>query len=130
MVAALDRLRGGLERTLRLATNRDITIEEYADDGRYVVRAELPGIDPAKDASVSVYEGALKIEVERVDWHRRPGSEFHYGAFSRTVDLPRRAAEETLRAAYENGVLEVSVEVRPAPPIARTVPIAGGVRDR
>jgi HSP20 family protein len=29
-------------------------MEEYVASGRYVVRAELPGVDPAKDMEVSV----------------------------------------------------------------------------
>ena len=109
MATTWNRLRGAVERTLRTAADRDISIEEYADRDRYVVRAELPGIDPARDASVSVYDGQLKIDVDRVDWHPHPGSEFRYGSFSRTVALPRRAVEETLRAAYADGVLRLTL---------------------
>ncbi|MFY1671522.1 Hsp20/alpha crystallin family protein [Plantactinospora sp. WMMB334] len=126
MVAVLDRLRAGLlplERALRGIAGRDITIEEYAEPGRYVVQAELPGVDPGQDVSLSVFDGELKIDVKRVDWHRHGGSEFRYGTFSRTVTLPRRAAEETLSATYERGVLEVSVQVAPLPPISRSLPI-------
>jgi len=126
MVAVLDRLRAGLlplERAVRAATDHDIAIEEYAERDRFVLRAELPGLDPAHDLSVSVFDGQLKIDVERVDWHRHRGSEFRYGAFSRTVRLPRRAAEDTLTATYERGVLQVSVTVEPVPPISRSVPV-------
>lgn len=123
MVATLDRLRLPLEWALRTATGHDIAIEEYAERDRFVLRAELPGLDPGRDLSVSVFDGQLKIDVERVDWHRHRGSEFRYGAFSRTIQLPRRAVEETLSATYERGVLLVSVKVRPEPPISRCVPI-------
>lgn len=126
MVPVLDRLRAGLlplERALRTATDHDIAIEEYAERDRYVLRADLPGVDPARELSVSVFDGQLKIHVERVDWHRHHGSEFRYGAFSRTVELPRRAAEDTLSATYERGVLQISVRVQPLPPISRSVPI-------
>ena len=34
-------------------------MEEYVANGRYVVRAELPGVDPAKDMEVSVAKGHL-----------------------------------------------------------------------
>lgn len=124
MVATLDRLLLPLERTLRTATGHDIDIEEHVERDRYVVRAELPGVDPAHDLRVSVYDGQLKIDVERVDWHHHRGSEFRYGSFSRTVELPRRAAEETLTATYERGVLQVAVTVRPEPPISRRVPVS------
>lgn len=123
MVATLGRLLLPLERVLHSAAGQDIAIEEHAERDMFVLLAELPGVDPARELSVTVYDGELKIEVERVDWHHRKGSEFRYGAFSRTVQLPRRAAEETLTATYERGVLRVSVRVRPQPPISRCVPI-------
>src|SRR5690606_15127534 len=34
-----------------------IRVEEFAEDGELVVRAELPGIDPDKDVEVTVDEG-------------------------------------------------------------------------
>ncbi|GAA4465364.1 Hsp20/alpha crystallin family protein [Phytohabitans houttuyneae] len=124
MVATLDHLLLPLERALRTATGHDIAIEEYTEPDRYVVRAELPGVNPARDLTVSVYDGELKIDVERVDWRHHRGSEFRYGTFSRTVQLPRRADEETLTATYERGVLQVSVKVLPQPPISRCVAVA------
>lgn len=126
MTATLDRLRLPLERVLRTATGHDIAIEEYTGRDVYVLRVELPGLDPDRDLCVSVFDGELKIDVERVDWHQHRGSEFRYGTFSRTVQLPRRAAEDTLTATYARGVLEVSVKVAPEPPISRRVPVLGG----
>ena len=40
-------------------------MEEHAAGGRYVVRAELPGVDPAKDMEVSVAKGLLTIRAAR-----------------------------------------------------------------
>jgi HSP20 family protein len=39
--------------------------EEFHDDGTLVVRADLPGIDPAKDVELTVADGMLRIEAER-----------------------------------------------------------------
>ena len=36
-------------------------MEEHVANGRYVLRAELPGVDPAKDMEVSVAKGILTI---------------------------------------------------------------------
>jgi HSP20 family protein len=55
--------------------------------------------------------------------HPRDGSEFRYGAFSRTVNLPPRADDSSVTARYRRGVLEISVRVRRAPPISRRVPV-------
>jgi HSP20 family protein len=112
-----------LEDALSTARGHEISIEEYADGGRYVVRAELPGVDPVKQVNVSVYDGSLKIDVERFTMHPRDGSEFRYGAFSRTVALPHHADDSSVTARYRGGVLEISVEVPPPPPISRRVPI-------
>lgn len=113
-----------LEAVFRTARGHDISIEEYAVDGRYVVRAELPGVDPVKHVSVSVYDGTLQIDVERFNLHPRAGSEFRYGAFKRAVTLPPRSDDSSVTARYRGGVLEISTRVRPAPPISRQVPVA------
>ena len=36
-----------------------IRLEDEIEDGRYVVRAELPGIDPAKDVEITVRDGEM-----------------------------------------------------------------------
>jgi HSP20 family molecular chaperone IbpA len=42
-----------------------IRLEDEIQDGHYVLRAELPGIDPAKDVDITVREGQLTIKAER-----------------------------------------------------------------
>jgi HSP20 family protein len=108
-------------------TRNPIPIEEYEDDVRYVLRAELPGVDPARDIKVMVADGELTVEVDRiVRSHHRIRSEFRYGTFRRGVTLPRRARDETTTARYDNGILEVSVRMVRTVPIGRTVPVALG----
>jgi len=101
-----------------------IRVEEYPDGGSYVIRAELPGVDPARDISVMVADGELTIGVDRNQ--RFPGpceSEFHYGTAKRTIVLPRRARDETAAATYADGILEVRVEMTRPVPIGRTLTI-------
>jgi HSP20 family molecular chaperone IbpA len=85
-------------------------IEDYTQDDRYVIRAEIPGIDPDKDLDVTVEEGVLTIRAERsereVDKHRR---EIRYGSLSRSVVLPKGAKADDIRAEYTDGMLTVSV---------------------
>lgn len=87
-----------------------VRVEDYIADGRYVLRAELPGIDPDKDIEVTVDGGMLHIRAEKtrnaVEPHR---SEFAYGSLSRTVTLPATAKIDDVKAVYQGGVLEVSV---------------------
>ena len=40
-------------------------VEDHTEDGKYLVRAELPGLDPDKDIEVTVESGMLTIHAER-----------------------------------------------------------------
>lgn len=88
-------------------------MEEHLAGGRYVVRAELPGVDPAKDMNVSVAKGILTIRAERHE--ERQGqhrSEFRYGTFTRHIALPVTADASDIKATYHWGILEVSIGLR------------------
>ncbi|WP_330180530.1 Hsp20/alpha crystallin family protein [Nocardia sp. NBC_01503] len=87
-----------------------LRLEDTVEDGHYVVRAEIPGIDPEKDIEVSIQNGRLTIQAERTEKKEHKGrSEFSYGSFHRSVTLPPGATEEGIEATYTNGVLSVSV---------------------
>ena len=97
-----------------------IKVEEFTRDGRFVVRAELPGIDPEKDVDVSVTDGMLTIRAERKEEHTEERrSEFVYGRFVRTLTLPSGVDESAITAEYKDGILEVSVPM-PEPVTAPT----------
>jgi HSP20 family protein len=90
-----------------------VRIEDFQEDGKYVVRAELPGMDPDKDIHISVQGNELSITAERaVETHDKRHSEFSYGKFARTVRLPSGAVADEVVARYANGVLEVTVPLR------------------
>ena len=85
-------------------------MEEHAAGGRYVVRAELPGVDPAKDMEVSVAKGLLTIRAERhEDMQGQYRSEFRYGTFTRHIALPVTADAKDIKANYHWGILQVSI---------------------
>ncbi|HZR48140.1 MAG TPA: Hsp20/alpha crystallin family protein [Streptosporangiaceae bacterium] len=100
--------------TLRPYLAQAIRIEDYIEGDHYVVRAELAGIDPAKDVEIMVGDGYLTIRAERTekteDKHR---SEFRYGSFSRTITLPAGADEDNVAADYRDGILTVTVGMKP-----------------
>ena len=99
-----------VETTWRDMTARSIKVEEFVRDGRYVVRAELPGVDPDKDVEVTVNDGLLTIRGERREEVKEDQrSEFYYGSFVRTLSLPSGADPEAVDAVYRDGILEVSV---------------------
>ena len=87
-------------------------LEDETQDGHYVVRAEIPGIDPAKDIDITVRDGRLTIKAERTEKKETKGrSEFRYGSFVRSVTLPAAANEDDIKATYDKGILTVSVAV-------------------
>jgi HSP20 family protein len=98
---------------LRPFTGQTMRTEEGIEDGRYMVRAELPGIDPEKQAEVTVSKGILTIHAEREEkTDSKHRSEFRYGSFTRQVVLPASADEADVEASYDKGILEVSVGLR------------------
>ncbi|MFJ8580868.1 Hsp20/alpha crystallin family protein [Micromonospora sp. NPDC093277] len=101
-----------------------IRVENYLDGDRYVVRAELPGIDPAKDVRITCTGESLRLDVVRRESHPdKAHSEFHYGTFSRLITLPAGVKEETIAARYANGILEITATVAATEPTAREIPI-------
>jgi HSP20 family protein len=99
-------------------------LEDEMKDGRYVVRAEMPGVDPAKDIDITVRDGQLTIKAERGEKKDFEGrSEFSYGSFTRTVSLPAGADEDSIEATYDKGILTVSVGLSEPKPAERRVQV-------
>ena len=105
-------------------------LEEAVRDDRYVIRAELPGLDPENDIEVTVEGRILTIRAERRQQDNRPcRSEFRYGSLARAVRLPARVDPGDVTARYGKGVLEVTVPVPAVEPEGTRIPIqdAGAV---
>jgi len=99
-------------------------LEETIRDSRYVIRAELPGLDPENDIEVTVDGRILTIRAERRQQDSGPHrSEFRYGSLTRAVRLPGRVEAADVTARYDKGVLEVSVPVREVKPEGTRIPI-------
>ena len=84
-------------------------LEETARD--VVVRVELPGMDKA-DCRVTIDGNLLRLSGEKRAVRETHNSTYHvmeraYGAFERTIPLPRNVAIEQARASFKNGVLTV-----------------------
>jgi HSP20 family protein len=87
-------------------------VESYHKNGSYVIKADLPGVNP-KDIHITVegenliLQGERKMdrETRRREFSRR---EVFYGAFQRTVPIPRGLKAEAMKAKYHDGVLEIT----------------------
>ncbi|MGW2747392.1 Hsp20/alpha crystallin family protein [Streptomyces sp. NPDC001450] len=86
-----------------------VRIEDFTEDDRYVMRAELPGMTP-ENIDVFISEGVLTVQAERTEKDvTKDHSEIRYGAMSRSVTLPPGADENDVKADYTDGMLTVSV---------------------
>jgi HSP20 family protein len=92
-------------------------IDVVEREGRFVVRADVPGLSP-DDIRLEVRDGALVLEGERrqeVEVEGEEGvyrSERVYGRFSRVIPLPEAADVDKAAARFENGVLEIEIPLR------------------
>lgn len=85
-------------------------------DNEVVVRAEVPGVDK-KDIDISVSEDTVTIrgetrheeKEEKGDYYR---CEIAHGTFSRTVALPAEVDGTRAKAAFKDGILELTVPKR------------------
>ncbi|MEW1836958.1 Hsp20/alpha crystallin family protein [Nonomuraea angiospora] len=117
--------------TMRPHTWQSMRFEDYIKDGRYVLRVELPGIDPEKDVEIDLTNGVLTIHAERREEHREQyRTEFRYGSFTRSISLPQGADENDVKAVYDQGILEVSVRLAERRPEGRHIPIQGAVQPK
>jgi len=109
---------------LPFAPGQMFRVEDYVEDNNYVLRAELPGLDPEKDIEVTVEDGTLTIHGERREEQQEAHrSEFRYGAFTRSVTLPDRADTEHITATYDKGILQITVPVPEAKAQSRRVTV-------
>ena len=78
-----------------------------------VVKAEVPGMDP-KDIDISLSDGLLTIKGEKKQEKEEKEENYHfiersYGAFCRSVRLPKEVQSDKISASYKNGVLKVAL---------------------
>ncbi len=93
-----------------------LRVEEFIEGDQMVVRAEMPGIDPDKDVQITTSDHTLHLRAERRQETKTEEkgayrSEFHYGSFSRTVQLPVGATDKDVKATYKDGILEVRIPI-------------------
>jgi HSP20 family molecular chaperone IbpA len=101
-----------------------LRIEERMEGDDYLLRVELPGVDPDRDVDISVDGDLLTVRAERSersgDKHR---TEFHYGSLTRSVTLPPGARAVDAEAGYDQGILTVRVPIEEAHSTARKIPV-------
>lgn len=114
----MNRLQGELNRLFGRGqassrTSRRPAVNVWEGDGRLVLTAELPGVDP-DDIDVTVNRNSVALRGKATDvelpdgqeWHRRERSA---DAFDRTIELPFEVDPDKTEAAFEKGVLTLEL---------------------
>lgn len=88
-------------------------VDVKEEQGAYVVRADVPGVDP-KDITLDMENGVLTLRGERKSEVKEEKENYHRiervaGTFYRRFTLPDTADAESISAKYTNGVLEVRI---------------------
>ncbi len=85
------------EQTIEIGERRPL-VDVFDSDGTVHVVAEMPGIEK-QDVELSIDGRVLEIKASRGD--RR---------YNETVELPAEVEENSAKATYKNGVLEVTLK--------------------
>jgi HSP20 family protein len=96
-------------------------VDMYQTDDNVVIKASVPGIK-AEEVDITISGDTLSIkgetrteqEVKKENYFRQERS---YGAFSRSIVLPRSLQTDKADATFENGVLTITIpkaeEIKP-----------------
>ncbi|MGE5594905.1 MAG: Hsp20/alpha crystallin family protein [Hyphomicrobiales bacterium] len=98
-------------------TAPSLGLDVYETGNDYVVKAQVPGVDP-KDIDINIEDDVLTIkgefrhqdEVSEDQYLRR---ELRYGNFERSLRLPPTVDPEKAQAKFENGELKLTLPKRP-----------------
>lgn len=88
-------------------------VDIYDNKNNLVIKADLPGM-MQKDIDVSVEDDVLRIKGEKKEEHEEKRDNFFrleraYGYFERSFTLPANVDATKVKAAYKDGVLELTL---------------------
>jgi HSP20 family protein len=97
-------------------------------ESHFVLRADLPGM-AEEDVNVELEDNVLTLSGERKSEHQDRSEGYYrveraFGAFSRSLTLPKGIDPEAVTAAFDRGVLEVRIP-KPEARKPRKITISG-----
>ena len=104
-------------------------VDVWETEGELVLSFDLPGI-PEEKVTVELDDNILTVSGERERTQENSGDRFYrferrFGQFSRSVTLPAGVNEESIKADYRDGVLEIRVP-KPEEPKPKKIQIGTG----
>jgi len=112
-----DRVNGMFREIDRAGRHLVPATDVIEDQDSYHFYFEMPGMT-SESINVHIEEGRLIVEADRKrpEWAKETTvhfSERGYGKLRRAFELPKDASHESVRAAYKDGVLDVTIDKRP-----------------
>ena len=98
-----------------------LALDVHESDDDVTVKAAIPGVKP-EDISISLTGDTLTIKGDTHEEKEKTEGSYHmrerrYGAFERSISLPRKVDADKANADFENGVLTLTLpkveEVKP-----------------
>jgi HSP20 family protein len=104
---------GGLRKRTEGAEDWHPSLDIAETKNEIVVKAEVPGMDP-KDIDISLSDGMLTVKGEKKQEKEEKEADYHliersYGAFTRSVQLPKEVQSDKISASYKNGILKINL---------------------
>jgi len=89
------------------------SIDISETDAAYLIKAEISGVKK-EDVKVTIQDGMLTIQGERKMEKEEKGKKFHrversYGSFVRSFRIPDNADENSVKAEFKDGMLNVTL---------------------
>jgi len=89
----------------------DVDVQDEKD--RVIVKADIPGIKK-EDLAITVKDDLLTLKGERKEAQEKKEKDYFYserfeGSFVRTIGLPSAVKAADVKAAYKDGVLEITL---------------------
>ena len=96
--------------------SNEFPVDLYQEKDNFVVRGELPGFRK-EDLNVEVADGVLTVTAHqkaetKAEDEKEPKTAAQERRVSRSVSLPEQVKVDAIQAAYENGVLTVTLPKR------------------
>ena len=89
------------------------TLDLSATDKEYTITVEIPGVDE-KDVKLELINDTLTIKGEKKQEKEETDKNYYrmersYGAFQRVLSLPEDTDQDSIKARFKNGVLNVTM---------------------
>ena len=123
-------MNGLLDGPGRVTQNWVPALDVWETPTEVVYAFDLPGI-PEDGIAIEVKDDMLTVSAERERVAEAKDDRFYrferrFGSFARSIGLPQGVTEDSIRAEYKNGVLELHV-TKPKAPEPRRIQIGKGV---